>query len=366
MSHAWIALNAVNGLGAVRFSKLLERFGSPEAVFTIPSEQLIQEGLLSPAIAAELHDPALQENARRQQLKAEQMGVRVLTLKDKEYPSYLREIYAPPPVLFVRGNLSAFSYHAVAIVGSRSPTLYGKQATALITRELIQHKFVVVSGLARGIDTVAHETALEHGGSTIAVLGCGIDTIYPRINSVLAEKICTTGLLVSEFPIETAPEAFNFPRRNRIISGCSAAVVVVEAGEKSGSLITARYALQQGREVCAVPGPITSPLSRGTFNLIKEGATPVRSGHELAESLKVITLSENTLAQKSHDELTESIFTEEERHVYNALSDEPMRIDAIADAQCKPITDLFVVLLNLELKGLVQQCSGQQFMRIAR
>jgi len=365
MSVSWIALNAVNGLGAVTFSKLLEYYGSPDAVFATPAKQLVNDGLVSPTIADQIHDPSLFEKAQKQAETAELMGVETIILTDQRYPSFLKEIFAPPPVLFVLGNIDAFTYHSVAVVGSRSPTVYGKQSTAKITRELVHHRFTIISGLARGIDTVAHETTLNEGGTTIAVLGCGIDTIYPSSNRQLAEKICKNGLLVSEFPFKTPPETFNFPRRNRIISGCSSAVIVVEAGEKSGSLITARYALQQGREVCAVPGPINSPLSHGTFRLLHDGATPVRSGHELAKSLTLVTIQELQKPVPPRQELDSSIFTDEERQVYDALSDIPTGIEYIAEKQNRQVTDLFVILLNLELRGLVQQCSGQQFIRMA-
>ncbi len=364
MPLAWIALNSIIGLGPVRFARLLEKYGSPETVFEESPERIVRDGLLTSTLAEQLHAPHLMPEAQRQLQRARQFNITVLTLADERYPPYLREIFAPPPVLFVRGDLSVFSRHAVAVVGSRSPTVYGKQATALIVRELVEEHFVIVSGLARGIDAIAHETALACGGTTIAVLGSGVDNIYPRVNAALAERIAGSGLIVSEFPLGTAPEAFNFPRRNRIISGCSAAVVVVEAGEKSGALITARYALQQGREVCAVPGPISSPLSRGTFNLIREGAVPVRSGRELAESLDVITNPGLVAVAQPHHELPETVFTEEERVVLEGLSATPMRVDAIAEQHRLPIADLFVVLLNLELKGLVQQCSGQQFVRV--
>jgi DNA processing protein len=367
MSVAWLALNSVNGLGPVRFARLLEKYGSPEAVLDVPRDLLTADGILSDALVEKLRDPGIVEAAEQQLDKASRTGISVLTLADERYPPYLRQIFAPPPVIFVKGDLSAVSRHAVGIVGTRSPTVYGKQATTLITRELVNEHFVIVSGLARGIDTVAHETALASGGATIAVLGCGIDIIYPRVNEPLARKIASgTGLIVSEFPLGTLPETFNFPRRNRIISGLSAAVVVVEAGEKSGALITARYALQQGREVCAVPGPINSPLSRGTFNLIKEGATPVRSGRELAESLAAVTAPLGAAeAAQEPAELPETVFSEEERQIYNGLSDRPARIDEIAEQHRMPIADLFVMLLNLELKGLVQQCSGQQFVKVA-
>lgn len=364
MPIAWLALNSISGLGPVRFGRLLERYGSPEAVLDAPPDLLMSEGVVPNSVAEKFREPGIMEAAHRQLEQARRMDAVVLTLADNRYPPYLRQIFAPPPVIFVRGDLTIFTRHAAAIVGTRSPTVYGKQVTTLIARELVEEHFVIVSGLARGIDTVAHETALNTKGATIAVLGCGIDTVYPRINEDLARRIAVNGLIVSEFPIGTAPDTFNFPRRNRIISGLSAAVVVVEAGEKSGSLITARYALQQGREVCAVPGPIHSPLSRGTFDLIKEGATPVRSGRELAESLTAVTAPLVVASGSEHRQLAESIFSEEERRIFEGLSDEPMRIDTIAEQHGMPIADLFVMLLNLELKGHVQQCSGQQFVRV--
>ena len=364
MTCAWIALNSVCGLGPVGFNKLLERYGSPEAVLDESPDRMVRDGLISPEIAAQLHDPKLIDGAKRQLKNAEHLNITILTLDDSRYPPYLREIFAPPPILYARGDFSTFSRNAVAIVGSRSPTVYGKQSTIRITKELVERNVVVVSGLARGIDTKAHEVALDSGGMTIAVLGCGLDLIYPKINTLLAKKIEQNGAIISEFPLGTPPEAFNFPRRNRIISGCSLAVIVVEAGAKSGSLITARYALQQGREVCAVPGPIHSPLSDGTFNLLKEGAMPVRSGHELAECLGGVTGQQLTLPTIPRQELSETLFTEEEKKIYDLLSDSPVTIDAIAEEHQLSVAELFVVLLNLELKGLVQQCSGQQFVRV--
>ncbi len=357
-------MNSVKGLGPVGFGRLLERYGSPEAVLKESPEKIAGEGLISPEVARQLNSPQLIKAAELQLKLAEQTGAVVLTLADNRYPPYLREIFAPPPVIFVKGNLSVFQRHAIAVVGTRSPSAYGKQATLHITKELVEHNFVIVSGLARGIDTAAHEAALDAKGATIAVLGSGVDNIYPRVNNALAERIVSSGCIISEFPFGTAPEAFNFPRRNRIISGCAAAVIVVEAGEKSGSLITARYALRQGREVCAVPGPIHSPLSVGTFNLIKEGATPVRSGHELAEALVAVTSPMLVADVSLKSEMPEDVFTEEERRILEGLSDIPMDIDTIASRHSIPLSDLFVALLNLELKGLIQQCGGQQFIRV--
>lgn len=364
MCLAWIALNSVNGLGPAGFYKLLECYGSPEAVLEESPDNLVNKGLLPPKLADRFQKCSLKEDAERQLQRAFDLDVTILTLTDPRYPPLLREIFVPPPVLYVRGEVSVLERHAVAVVGARSPTVYGKRATSIISEELVEQQFVIVSGLARGIDSVAHESALKAGGMTVAVLGSGVDTITPRSNESLGQKIIRNGCLISEFPFETIPEPFNFPRRNRIISGCAAAVVVVEAGEKSGSLITARYALQQGREVGAVPGPIYSPLSRGTFNLIKEGAVPVRSGRELAESLEVIVCPE--LRRPAKRELSETVFTEEERSVLEGLSTEtPVRIDAIAEQSGLQVSDLFVLLLNLELKGLVQQYSGQQFLRVS-
>ncbi len=364
MSFAWVFLNNLHRLGAVGFAKLLERYGSPEAVLEEAPANLRREGMISAEAADQLRDPVFRERVEQQLETARQMHITILTLEDERYPQYLREIFAPPPVLYVRGDCSVFERHAVAVVGSRSPTVYGKHATATVVRELAECSFVIVSGLARGIDAVAHETAVAAGGETIAVLGCGVEEVYPRSNRELGERIIENGCIVSEFPMGTPPEAFNFPRRNRIISGLSTAVVVVEAGEKSGSLITAGYALQQGREVAAVPGPINSPLSRGTFNLIRDGATPVRNGRELAESLAVITSHRLNTDRIPPSEPPENIFTDDERRVLEGLTNEPLRIDAIAEQLGMAVTDLFVMLLNLELKGFVQQCSGQQYVRV--
>jgi DNA processing protein len=343
---------------------MLERYGSPEAVLEQIPEKLADEGLLTPKLVGLFQRDTLLADAERQLRQAIDLNVTILTLEDQRYPPSLHEIFAPPPVLYVRGEVSVLQRHAVAVVGARLPTVYGKRAASLISEELVEQQFVIVSGLARGIDTAAHESALRAGGKTVAVLGSGVDAVYPRSNVSLADKIMQNGCLISEFPFETIPEPFNFPRRNRIISGCSAAVVVVEAGERSGSLITARYALQQGREVGAVPGPIYSPLSRGTFDLIRQGAVPVRSGRELAEGLQVIV--HPGLKRPEKKELPETLFTEEERAVLEALpTDTPVRIDTIAEQNNLRISDLFVLLLNLELKGLVQQCSGQQFLRVS-
>src|SRR5512133_1184140 len=227
MVKEWIALNAVSGLGPVRIAKLLEQFGSPQKIFEQSIETIKGLNLLPSSCIAALFNDELFVYAEKQLQKARENSVDIMTIQDSDYPQYLKNIYAPPHVLYIKGNRSAFRNHAVGIVGTRNPTTYGKTSTVQLTRELVECGLTIVSGLARGIDTVAHETALSSGGDTIAVLGCGIDYIYPKQNEKLAQQICATGLLVSEFPMGIFPDSFNFPRRNRIISGLSSGVVVV-------------------------------------------------------------------------------------------------------------------------------------------
>jgi DNA processing protein len=367
MPLSWIALNTVKGLGPVRIKRLIDAFGSAEEVFKRPAADLARRGLIPEACAVQLRDKALFDEAEAQLVWVEKERAAVLTLAMKEYPPYLREIFAPPPVLFVKGDRSVFSRHGLAVVGTRMPTAYGRTVTAAITAQLVERGLVIVSGLARGVDTVAHRTAIERGGRTVAVLGCGLDRIYPAENKELAETICGSGgAIVSEFPMGTPPEPFNFPRRNRIISGLSAGILLVEGGEKSGGLITAHYALQQGRDVFAVPGPITSPQSAGPFNLIKEGAIPARSGYEIADALSLIENPLVRMADASTMPLLGaplSLLSEAERELYERLGGTPLRIDELADATGKTVMQLFDTLLNLELKGLTRQVSGQQFVR---
>lgn len=364
MVKEWIALNAVSGLGPVRIAKLLEQFGSPRTIFEQSIETINSLNLLPSSCIAALFNEELFVYAEKQLQKAHEYNVDIMTIQDSDYPQYLKEIYAPPPVLYIKGNRSAFRNHAVGIVGTRNPTSYGRTSTVQITSELVECGLTIVSGLARGIDTVAHETALSSGGCTIAVLGCGIDYIYPKQNEKLAQQICETGLLVSEFPMGIFPDSFNFPRRNRIISGLSSGVVVIEAGLKSGSLITAHYALAQGRDVYAVPGPINSQVSTGTFNLIRDGAIPARSGREIAESLQLITSNRLNLREQCMDIKPEKmILSAEEERVYNEIGTDPMGTDVISEKTGCAIGELLCILLNLELKGFINQISGQLFVR---
>jgi DNA processing protein len=366
MPLEWIALNSIAGLGPVKIQKLVERYGSASEVFRRPVSELVRTGLVPEMCVPELTDKNLLVQAEEQRALAEKECVAVITLGSPQYPPYLKEIFGPPPVIFVRGDLSVFSLHAVAVVGTRHPTPYGKTVTPALTRGLVERGLVIVSGLAMGIDTIAHLSCLECNGRTVAVLGCGIDQILSNANRQLARRIGDSGgAVVSEFPMGTPAEPFRFPRRNRIISGLSAGVLVVEGGEKSGSLITAHYALQQGRDVFAVPGPISSPLSTGPFNLIRDGAIPARSGHEIAEALSLIEHPNLRAAAASGQVMSAplSLMSETERAVYNALSDAPRRIDEIAESCGRRVAELFDLLLNLELKGLARQMSGGRYVR---
>jgi DNA processing protein len=256
-----------------------------------------------------------------------------------------------------------FGRHALAVVGTRTPTQYGRQAATVITRQLAEAGVAIVSGLALGIDALAHEACLAAGGRTVAVFGRGIDGVYPPSNRRLAERIVEQGgALVSEFPLGTPPLKHHFPRRNRIISGLAAGVLVVEAGLRSGSLITASYALQQGRDVFAVPGPIFSDKSVGTFNLIKSGATPVRSAADIVEALQVLSHGA-AFPGRVAATFPEQLLSEEERGVLSRITDAPLRFDQLVTSSGGAIADLLDILLNLELKGAIRQLAGQQYVR---
>ena len=368
MPIAWIALNSVKGLGPVRIGELLNIFGSPEEIFKAGDHTLKNSGLVPDSCIARLREEKLFSFAQEQLQRAHKENVTVLTLHDSRYPVYLKEIFAPPPVIFVKGDFSVLQRDSIAVVGTRVPTEYGKTVARSLGSDIARKGLVIVSGMAKGIDSIAHKASMAARGKTIAVLGCGIDIIYPSSNTALSEQIVENGALISEFPMGTAPEAYNFPRRNRIISGLSAGTVVVEAGIRSGSLITANYALNQNREVFAVPGPITSSSSQGTFNLIKHGAVPVHSARDILENIRFISGKELTGGE--HNSASEStpamreLLSDSEKTVLDALSCNPVRIDQIAEKLNQTAAELFDRLLNMELKGLIRQIGGQQYIRV--
>ncbi len=283
------AFNLIEGLGPIAFKKILAHFKSLKTAWSIDIKEFEQLGLNKPLIE-QIRIKRTKINPDWEMEKLISQKVKITTLEDKDYPKLLKEIYAPPALIYFRGNLKSSDQLSIGLVGTRKISSYGRQITPLITASLVRAGLTIVSGLAKGIDTLAHQSALQNKGRTLAVLGTGVDrkSIYPANNKYLAEKITEQGALVSEFPIETKPSIQNFPQRNRLISGLSLGILVIEAPEKSGALITARNALEQNREVFAIPGQILSNNSLGTNNLIKMGAKLVSQSEDILEELNMI------------------------------------------------------------------------------
>ena len=371
----WIALNMTPGVGPRVTARLLEHFGSAEAVFDAPRRELALLRLTPETIECianrELHERAEQEIGRVRKL-----GGDILVLDDGVYPTLLRETYDPPVTLYVKGAWAeCLEQPCVAIVGSRRCSTYGQNAALMLARELAQRGVTIISGLARGIDAAAHRGALEGGGKTVAVMGTGLDQFYPRDHGKLALEILKRGGgLVTQFPLGTPPVSENFPYRNRVISGLSLGVVVVEAAENSGSLITARLAMEQNREVFAVPGNITSRNSFGTNYLIKgAGAKLVQQWQDIASELPpeiAAQLLPPPSKKKKKGELVDQLqlapsdLNEHERVILKLLNtDTPQQIDSLAETTKLSITQLTAALLTLEMRELIRALPGQCFVR---
>jgi len=355
----WLALSLIPGIGSILIQRLLDQFKTPEAVFRAPMKELLKIEGLGKKVACEIQKGPLERVVEREYSLLKEVGGKILTLKDDDYPKRLRDIYDPPALLYVRGELRREDELAVAIVGSRKTSPYGRWITEKIGQDLARHGVTVVSGMARGIDSVAHKGALQGGGRTIAVLGCGVDVIYPSENRNLFYQIIEQGAILTEFPMGSPPEGGHFPRRNRIISGLSMGVVIVQASAESGSLITAGYALEQGREVFAVPGNVGAEGSRGTNQLIKDGAKMVESSEDILEEILPQWSREKEAPQKGEPPLPD--LTEEEGVLYKLLEETPLHIDAIIrESQLDP-GKVSSLLLNLELKGLISQWPGKCF-----
>jgi DNA processing protein len=354
----WIRLTKT-GTSALRLNRLLEHFGSPEALFSATVTDLQRAGC-TPASAERLLDPIYQANDRDLRL-LEQLEVRLLTRGDPEYPALLREIHDPPPALYVRGTLLPQDRKAVAIVGTRKISDYGRRTAERFGKELAEAGVTVVSGLARGADTFAHHAALKAGGRTLACLGCGIDVNYPYENRALAEAIVKSGALISEYPMNAAPDAWHFPSRNRIVSGLSLGVVVLEAPAGSGALITATCAVDQNREVFAVPGNIENFRCRGPHALIKDGAKLVESVEDILEELR---LNEVQPALALDVEPVEPELSAEEAVLYRLLTAEPQPVDDLIIEAALPAAQVNAGLLMLEMKGVARRLPGNAFVRI--
>jgi DNA processing protein len=350
----WVSFNNIPGIGRVRLTQLESYFGSLEEAWKAAPGELKHAGLDSAALRAITHwRPKVSPEAEMEKL--EQYGVKVLTCNDTAYPSRLKQIYDYPPVLYLRGSLLPEDEWCLAVVGTRRASVYGKQVTEEIVTDLAQSKITIVSGLAKGIDTIAHKSALSAGGRSLAVFACGLDMVYPSENTKLARSIIDQGALISEYPLGTRPRAENFPRRNRILSGLSLGVLLTEAGETSGALITAHMALEQNREVFAIPGSILSPVSRGTNHLIQEGAKLVRDYTDILEELNLTAVARQIeMREILPDSETESLLLQQ-------LSAEPTHIDEVCQSSGLPAATVSSTLAMMELKGLVKQVGTMNY-----
>jgi len=353
----WVGFNMVRGIGAVRLKALLEHFGSLDIAWQASADELRSVGL-NEKIIENLLKVRNQVDLERLWEKIESQGIQVVTWEDPIYPRRLKEIDQPPPTLYVRGELTLEDEWSIAVVGTRRMTVYGRQVAEEVSRFLASNHVTVVSGLARGVDAVAHQSALQAGGRTIAVLGSGVDTIYPPENRKMAEEICKYGALISEYVPGTQPESTNFPPRNRIISGLSMATVVIEAGETSGALITATFAAEQGREVFAVPGSILAPQSKGTNRLIRDGARPLLNVEEVLDVLNLEQVQEYRQARLAlpADEV--------EAKLMEVLQDEPLSVDEIQYRSGLPVEKVSATLVMMELKGMVRQAGVMTYQAV--
>jgi len=350
----WVGFSLIPRIGRVKLSKLESHFGNMAEAWRANPDELSRSGLDKGSVNAIVNGRpkiSLEEELE----KLEGQGIQAFTFHDKDYPARLKQIYDYPPILYVKGSLLPQDEWCLAVVGTRKATVYGRQAAEEIVADLARNKITIVSGLARGIDSIAHRSALEADGRTIAVFGCGLDIIYPGENASLAQRIVDNGALISEFPLGTEPRRENFPLRNRIMSGLSLGVLVVEAGDTSGAMITARLALEQNREVFAVPGSILSPSSRGTNNLIQEGAKLIRDYTDILEEL-------NLRAVAHQIELKEVIpASDTESLLLKQLSAEPTHIDEVCRGSGLPIATVSSTLAMMELKGMVRQVGTMNY-----
>lgn len=353
----WVGFNLIKGIGAVRMQGLVAYFGDLESAWKAAPAEFAEAGLGGKVIERVLQ---ARENIDLGKVwdKIQKEGIKILTWQDETYPQRLKEIDQSPPVLYIRGEYLPDDLFSVAIVGTRRVTPYGRQITEELSAFLAANGMTVISGLARGVDAVAHQSTLKAGGRTIAVLGSGVDKIYPPEHRALAEQMMERGALISDYAPGTPPDASNFPPRNRIISGLSLAVVVVEAGETSGALITAEFAAEQGREVFAVPGSILAPQSKGTNKLIQNGALPLLSVTDLMQTLDITRVGEHKAARKimPSDAIEAKLLT--------VLTNEPMQIDEIQNHTELPIEKVSASLALMELKGMVRQVGGMNYVAV--
>ncbi|MFQ6130981.1 MAG: DNA-processing protein DprA [Armatimonadota bacterium] len=357
---SWLRLSRA-GLLARRWLNLLEQMGSAQAILRAGRDALLAvEG-----VTARDHDKIERAKAEADveadKAKLEQMGAHLLTIQDEAYPHWLKEIYDPPPLLYVRGEMERRDEQAVAIVGTRNCSNYGVVQAGRLAADLARRGFTIISGLARGIDAAAHEGALDAGGRSIGVAACGLEVDYPKGHAELKDRLAESGALLSELPLGTRPDRGRFPQRNRIVSGLALGVVVVEAPGKSGALITAGLALDQGREVFALPGDVTNPRNRGCHRLIKDGAALVETAEDVVEGLGIMLEAAPTREEAPRPQVE---LTEDEAKIVGVLSFQPRHVDDVIRETELPPAQVTASLMMLEVKGLVRRFPGSTFVRL--
>jgi DNA processing protein len=368
-SLSWLALALTPGLASRLSARLLREFGSPEEVFRAPLGRLEACRLPAPVAQAVYKKQSFKRAEKELALTRRIDRCRLVNWTEPEYPQNLLQIYDPPVMLYVRGNPEALNLPSISIVGTRRPTLYGTQMAERLGRELAARGLVLVSGMARGIDAIGHQGAMAANGRAVGVLGTGVDVCYPKENRKLYEKVLERGAIVSEFPLGTHPAPENFPIRNRIVAGMPLGVVVVEGAQYSGSLITARLAMEFGREVFGVPGNVTQPVSFAPNQLIKQGAKLITNGADVIEELPTPVRAVLVQAEQPEAEqrnlLAAASLNSSEKKIYELLStDEPKHIDEIVESSGLNSSEVLATLFDLEMKGIIRQTPGKQFSKV--
>lgn len=368
-SLSWLALMLTPGLAARLCARVLRQFGSPDDVFRASLADLEACHLPAETAQAILKKKAFQRAEKELAAVRKIAGCSLLNWTEPEYPQTLLQIYDPPVLLYVRGGAQVLNLPSLSIVGTRKPTLYGTQMAQRLGRDLASRGLVIVSGLARGIDAIGHQGAMDAHGRAIGVLGTGIDVCYPKENKKLYERVVERGAIVSEFPLRTHPAPENFPVRNRIVAGLPLGVVVVEGAQYSGSLITARLAMEFGREVFGVPGNVTQPVSFAPNQLIKQGAKLVTGAEDVIEELPTPIRAALVQAEKPEAEQRNLLAADglngSEKKLYELLNaEEPVHIDDIMERSGLNSSDVLATLFNLEMKGIVRQLPGKQFCKV--
>jgi DNA processing protein len=370
----WLTLNRADGVGPTTFTKLIKHFGSVDRALGASVGELTKISGIGNKTAELIAATRGKSNVKKELELAKKLGVWIIHLEDQRYPPVLKQIYDPPPILYIKGSVSRQDNLAISIVGTRRCSLYGQEQASRLAYLLGSAGFTIVSGMARGIDTAAHQGALSAGGRTIAVQGCGLANIFPPENKRLFEVIAQSGACISELPLQYEPLSENFPPRNRIIAGLSMGTIIIEAGLHSGALITARAALENNREVMAVPGKIDSPLSKGTHQLLKEGATLVESSDDVIEALGYIgeqlKSHVRAMVDNASDSVENSLFdisalklSSNEKRIYDHLSKEPVHLEQIITNTEMAAGSVNANLISLRLKGLIRQLPGNLFTR---